>query len=37
MAHENGLLVAADSAYGMGMLDLDMKELWVDCFATKSL
>jgi selenocysteine lyase/cysteine desulfurase len=34
MAHEKGLLVAADSAHGMGMLDLDMKELGVDFFAT---
>jgi len=34
MAHEKGLLVAADSAHGMGMLDLNMKELGVDFFAT---
>lgn len=34
MAHENGLLVAADSAHGLGMLNLDMKELGIDFFAT---
>ncbi|MBD3415096.1 MAG: aminotransferase class V-fold PLP-dependent enzyme [Candidatus Aminicenantes bacterium] len=34
MAHEKGLLVAADSAHGIGMLDLDMKELGIDFFAT---
>ncbi len=34
MAHEKGLLVAADSAHGLGMLDLDMKELGIDFFAT---
>ncbi len=34
MAHEKGLLVVADSAHGIGMLDLDMKELGVDFFAT---
>ncbi len=34
MAHEKGLLVAADSAHGLGMLDLDMKKLGVDFFAT---
>ncbi|HHF52594.1 MAG: aminotransferase class V-fold PLP-dependent enzyme [Candidatus Aminicenantes bacterium] len=34
MAHEKGLLVAADSAHGMGMLDLDIKELGVDFLAT---
>jgi len=34
MAHEKGLLVVADSAHGMGMLDLDMKELGVDFFTT---
>ncbi len=33
MAHEKGLLVAADSAHGVGMLDLDMKDLGVDFFA----
>jgi selenocysteine lyase/cysteine desulfurase len=34
MAHEKGLLVVADSAHGMGMLDLNMKELGVDFFTT---
>ena len=34
MAHEKGILVAADSAHGLGMLDLDMKELGIDFFAT---
>jgi selenocysteine lyase/cysteine desulfurase len=34
MAHEKGLLVVADSAHGIGMLDLDMKELGIDFFAT---
>lgn len=34
MAHEKGILVLADSAHGIGMLDLDMKELDVDFFAT---
>jgi len=34
MAHEKGLLVAVDSAHGIGMLDLDMKELGIDFFAT---
>jgi len=34
MAHERGVLVLADSAHGIGMLDLDMKELGVDFFAT---
>ncbi len=34
MAHEKGLLVLADSAHGIGMLDLNMKELGVDFFAT---
>jgi isopenicillin-N epimerase len=34
MAHEKGVLVLADSAHGIGMLDLDMKELGVDFFAT---
>jgi len=34
MAHEKGLLVLADSAHGIGMLDLDMKEMGVDFFAT---
>lgn len=34
MAHEKGILVLADSAHGIGMLDLDMKDLDVDFFAT---
>ncbi len=34
MAHERGVLVLADSAHGIGMLNLDMKELGVDFFAT---
>jgi selenocysteine lyase/cysteine desulfurase len=34
MAREKGVLVLADSAHGIGMLDLDMKDLGVDFFAT---
>lgn len=34
MAHEKGILVVADSAHGIGMLDLDMKEMDIDFFAT---
>jgi selenocysteine lyase/cysteine desulfurase len=34
MAHEKGLLVAADSAHGIGMLNLNMKDMGVDFFAT---
>lgn len=34
MAHEKGILVLADSAHGIGMLDLDMKEMDIDFFAT---
>ena len=34
MAHDKGILVAADSAHGIGMLDLDMKKLGIDFFAT---
>jgi selenocysteine lyase/cysteine desulfurase len=34
MAHEKGIHVLADSAHGIGMLDLDMKEMDVDFFAT---
>jgi selenocysteine lyase/cysteine desulfurase len=34
MAHEKGILVLADSAHGIGMLDLDMKEMDVDFLAT---
>ena len=34
MAREKGVLVVADSAHGIGMLDLNMKEMGVDFFAT---
>jgi len=34
MAHEKGVFVLADSAHGIGMLNLNMKELGVDFFAT---
>ena len=34
MAHEKGILVLADSAHGLGMLDLDLKALGVDFFAS---
>jgi len=34
MAKEKGVLVLADSAHGLGMLDLDMKALGVDFFAS---
>jgi selenocysteine lyase/cysteine desulfurase len=34
MAHEKDVLVLADSAHGIGMLDLNMKELGIDFFAT---
>jgi isopenicillin-N epimerase len=34
MAHDKGLLIMADSAHGIGMLDLDLKELGVDFFAS---
>jgi len=34
MAREKGVLVLADSAHGIGMLDLNMKDLGVDFFAT---
>jgi selenocysteine lyase/cysteine desulfurase len=34
LAHENGILLVADSAHGLGMLNLDMKELGVDFFAS---
>jgi selenocysteine lyase/cysteine desulfurase len=34
MAHEKGLLVLADSAHGIGMLSLNMKEMGIDFFAT---
>lgn len=33
IAHARGVLVLADSAHGPGMINLDMKELGVDCFA----
>ncbi len=34
MAHDKGVLVVADSAHGIGMLNLNMKDLDVDFFAT---
>jgi isopenicillin-N epimerase len=34
LAHENGILLAADSAHGLGMLELDMKKLGVDFLAS---
>jgi selenocysteine lyase/cysteine desulfurase len=34
MAHEKGVLVMADSAHGLGMISLDMKELGCDFFAS---
>jgi selenocysteine lyase/cysteine desulfurase len=34
IAHEKGIFVLADSAHGIGMLDLNMKEMDVDFFAT---
>jgi len=34
MAHERGVLVLADSAHGLGMLNMSMKGLGVDFFAT---
>jgi selenocysteine lyase/cysteine desulfurase len=34
MAHEKDVLVLADSAHGIGMLDLNMEELGIDFFAT---
>lgn len=34
MAHEKGVLVLGDSAHGLGMLSLDMKEMGVDFFAS---
>ena len=34
MARQKGVLVVADSAHGMGMLNLDMKELGIDFLAT---
>lgn len=32
LAHDKGLLILADSAHGLGMLDLNMKELGIDFF-----
>ncbi len=34
MAHEKDVLVLADSAHGIGMLDLDMERLGIDFFAS---
>ncbi|HDT13389.1 MAG TPA: aminotransferase class V-fold PLP-dependent enzyme [Candidatus Aminicenantes bacterium] len=34
LAHDKGLLIVADSAHGIGMLDLDMKALGIDFFAS---
>jgi len=34
MAHEKEVLIVADSAHGIGMLDLNMKQLGVDFFAS---
>ena len=34
MAHEKGLLVLGDSAHGLGMVDLNMKEMGIDFFAS---
>jgi isopenicillin-N epimerase len=34
LAHDKGLLLLADSAHGIGMLDLDMKALGIDFFAS---
>jgi len=34
LAHDKGLLILADSAHGIGMLDLDMKALGIDVFAS---
>lgn len=34
MAHQKGVLVVADSAHGIGMLDLDLEKMGVDLFAT---
>jgi selenocysteine lyase/cysteine desulfurase len=34
MAHEKDVLVLADSAHGIGMLNLNMKELGIDFFAS---
>jgi selenocysteine lyase/cysteine desulfurase len=34
MAHEKGIPVLGDSAHGLGMLDLNMKEMGIDFFAS---
>jgi len=34
LAHKNGILLLADSAHGLGMLNIDVKELGVDFFAS---
>ncbi|NIN64183.1 MAG: aminotransferase class V-fold PLP-dependent enzyme, partial [Anaerolineae bacterium] len=34
IARERGILLLADSAHGLGMLDLDMKELGADFLAS---
>lgn len=34
LAHDKGLLIMADSAHGIGMLDLDMKALGIDFLAS---
>lgn len=34
LAHDKGLFLLADSAHGIGMLDLDMKALGIDFFAS---
>ena len=34
LAHDKGLLIMADSAHGIGMLDLDMNALGIDFFAS---
>lgn len=34
MAHQKGILVLADSAHGLGMLDIDVKELGIDFWAS---
>jgi selenocysteine lyase/cysteine desulfurase len=34
LAHEKGILIQADSAHGLGMLDLNMTELGMDFFAS---
>jgi len=34
MAHEKGVLVLADSAHGLGMLSLNMKDMGMDFFAS---